>query len=92
MYGRCRKEKYTAGDNEVNIALVVPQCSCFPIKHLFRSAVDVRRNLMGILRCVVCFFFKMRKYCSVNFKSLCTNTAKNRGSMDCTPINNCLSI
>ena len=64
---RCRKEKYTAGDNEVNIALVVPQCSCFPIKHLFRSVLDVWRNLMGILSCVG-FFFKMRKYFSVNFK------------------------
>ena len=47
---------------------------------------------MGILRCVFVLFFKIRKYCSVNIKSLCTNSGKNRGSRDCIPINNCLSI
>lgn len=51
---RCQKEKYTVGDNEVNIALVVPQCSCFPTKHFLYSALDVKFNgrfkLCGFLK------------------------------------------
>lgn len=31
----CQQEKYTVGDNEVNIALVVSLCICFPKKKIF---------------------------------------------------------
>lgn len=74
---RCQKEKYTVGDNEVNIALVVPQCSCFPTKHFLYSALDVKFN--G--RFKLCGFFKavkrlclctevMGSFCSWHFYSL----------------------
>lgn len=67
---RCQKEKYTVGDNEVNIALAVPQCSCFPTKHFLYSALDVWRNLMGTLSCMG--FLSCKKNGTVNFRRLCT--------------------